>query len=132
MKTAEEWLAEYAVTHKNHINERIHMFCVPAIYWSLSALVWPPLFALVLIFYLLLGRREFMIMATFTFLCLVVVHLISATGLPLMWIAIGVFVVAWIGQFYGHKLEGRKPAFLNDILFLLIGPLWVTRRMLRW
>lgn len=41
------------------------------------------------------------------------------------WISFGIFVVAWIGQFIGHKIEGRKPSFFEDIFFLLIGPLWV-------
>ena len=37
---------------------------------------------------------------------------------------IGIFVVAWIGQFYGHKVEGKKPSFFKDLQFLLIGPVW--------
>jgi uncharacterized membrane protein YGL010W len=40
---------------------------------------------------------------------------------------IGVFVIAWIGQFYGHKIEGKKPSFLKDLQFLLIGPLWCMK-----
>ena len=45
--------------------------------------------------------------------------------------SIAVFVIAWIGQFYGHKVEGKKPSFLEDLAFLLIGPLWVTESILR-
>jgi uncharacterized membrane protein YGL010W len=37
---------------------------------------------------------------------------------------IGVFILAWIGQFYGHKVEGKKPSFFKDLQFLLIGPVW--------
>ena len=37
---------------------------------------------------------------------------------------IGLFVLAWIGQFYGHKIEGKKPSFFKDLQFLLIGPVW--------
>jgi len=40
-------------------------------------------------------------------------------------LSIAIFVVAWIGQFYGHKVEGKKPSFLKDIQFLLIGPAWL-------
>jgi uncharacterized membrane protein YGL010W len=40
-------------------------------------------------------------------------------------ISLSVFVVAWLAQFYGHKIEGKKPSFLQDILFLLVGPAWV-------
>jgi uncharacterized membrane protein YGL010W len=44
------------------------------------------------------------------------------TVLPL---SIAIFVVAWIGQFIGHKIEGKKPSFFDDLRFLLIGPLFV-------
>ena len=49
----------------------------------------------------------------------------------LLYLAIGVFVVAWIGQFVGHKIEGRKPSFLTDLTYLLIGPAWVLAKLYR-
>jgi uncharacterized membrane protein YGL010W len=49
----------------------------------------------------------------------------------LLFLAIGVFVVAWIAQFVGHKIEGRKPSFLTDLTYLLIGPAWVLAKGLR-
>ncbi len=49
----------------------------------------------------------------------------------LMWLAIGVFVVAWIGQFVGHKIEGSKPSFLTDLAYLLIGPAWIVAKIMR-
>lgn len=49
----------------------------------------------------------------------------------LLQVSITVFVLAWIGQFIGHKIEGRKPSFLQDLAFLLIGPLWVNRFLLQ-
>ena len=48
---------------------------------------------------------------------------------PLWIFSIGVFVIAWIGQFYGHKIEGKKPSFLKDLQFLLIGPAWVVENI---
>ena len=48
-------------------------------------------------------------------------------GLPLVHISWIIFVVAWIGQFIGHKIEGKKPSFFNDLQFLLVGPIWVIR-----
>jgi uncharacterized membrane protein YGL010W len=45
-------------------------------------------------------------------------------GVLALW-AVGIFVVAWIGQFVGHKIEGKKPSFLEDLQFLLIGPAWL-------
>jgi len=42
-----------------------------------------------------------------------------------------VFVLAWVGQFIGHKIEGRKPSFLTDVAYLLIGPAWLAGKVLR-
>jgi len=49
----------------------------------------------------------------------------------LLYAAIAVFVVAWIGQFVGHKIEGRKPSFFTDLTYLLIGPAWVLAKLYR-
>src|SRR5690606_9967059 len=49
----------------------------------------------------------------------------------LLWLAVGVFVVAWIAQFIGHRIEGRKPSFLTDLVYLLIGPAWVLSKLYR-
>jgi len=54
---------------------------------------------------------------------------LGTTGL--LYVAIGVFVVAWIGQFVGHKIEGRKPSFFTDLTYLLIGPAWVLAKLFR-
>ena len=43
----------------------------------------------------------------------------------LFWLSAAVFVVAWVGQFMGHHIEGKKPSFLQDVQFLLIGPAWL-------
>ena len=44
-------------------------------------------------------------------------------------LAIAVFVVAWIGQFIGHKVEGKRPSFLTDLVYLLVGPMWTLRKL---
>ena len=49
----------------------------------------------------------------------------------LLWLAIGVFVVAWIAQFIGNKIEGKKPSFFTDVVYLLIGPIWVLAKFYR-
>ena len=49
----------------------------------------------------------------------------------LLLLAVGVFVVAWIAQFVGHRIEGRKPSFLTDLTYLLIGPAWVVAKAFR-
>jgi uncharacterized membrane protein YGL010W len=50
----------------------------------------------------------------------------EASGGPALWlVCLVIFVIAWIGQFIGHKIEGKKPSFLDDVKFLLIGPIWL-------
>jgi uncharacterized membrane protein YGL010W len=52
-------------------------------------------------------------------------------GQHLLWLALGVFVVAWIGQFIGHMIEGRRPSFFTDLAYLLIGPAWLVGKVMR-
>ncbi|MHB8570343.1 MAG: Mpo1-like protein, partial [Metallibacterium sp.] len=42
-----------------------------------------------------------------------------------------VFVLAWIGQFIGHAIEGQRPSFLTDLAYLLIGPAWLVSKLLK-
>jgi uncharacterized membrane protein YGL010W len=131
-RSLEQWLSEYAVSHQNPLNKKIHWLCVPTIFVSIlgmgmSLSVWFTLVvtALVGIFYLGLSKHLFMAMGIFTLLCLSVMAF-----MPLgfkFWAL--VFVVAWIGQFIGHKVEGKKPSFFEDLQFLLIGPAWVANSL---
>ncbi|PIE47653.1 MAG: hypothetical protein CSA42_02490 [Gammaproteobacteria bacterium] len=128
-KSLETWLAEYAVSHQNPINKKIHWLCVPAIFASIVGMLWSTLgwftlvvMMLVSLFYFRLSTQLFVAMGIFMLICLVV-----AATMPVgfkFWAAL--FVVAWIGQFIGHKLEGAKPSFFEDLQFLLIGPAWVA------
>lgn len=144
MRTLESWFAEYSESHQNPANQKIHQICVPAIFFSILLLLrsipragwmeslpewlsnWATL-ALVgpLVFYFLVSRRLFFLMLLQVGVMLWVSEALAGmrTGLGAV-----VFVLAWAGQFYGHKIEGRKPSFLKDLVFLLIGPLWVTRK----
>lgn len=133
-RTLEQWLSEYSVSHQNLINKKIHWLCVPAIFVSLlgmgmSLSVWFTLImsALVLLFYMRLSTPLFMAMGIFILICLSAISLFP-WGFK-VWAA--VFVVAWIGQFIGHKLEGKKPSFFEDLQFLLIGPAWVANSLMR-
>ena len=52
----------------------------------------------------------------------------ETSGGPALWlVCLVIFVIAWIGQFIGHKIEGKKPSFLDDVKFLLIGPIWLLQ-----
>lgn len=90
--------------------------------WATLALV------LFLLFYLRLSFGMFLKMLLFSALCLVGNYYLGQY-LPLLTTSIVIFVLAWIGQFYGHKVEGKKPSFFKDLQFLLIGPAWVVKKM---
>jgi uncharacterized membrane protein YGL010W len=150
MKTIQQWYDEYAISHQNEVNQKIHFFCVPAIYFSIVGLLmsipnefltrqigmihpllsnWAILALIpVLLFYLRLSFRVFLKMFLFSLFSVLGNYLISKY-LPLLPVSVLIFAVAWIGQFYGHKLEGKKPSFLKDLQFLLIGPAWVFEKI---
>lgn len=152
MKTLQEWFDDYAVSHKNETNITIHYICVPAIFFSIvgmfmsipnSYLVslfkinnpliinWAIIPLLIfLVFYLRLSFSMFIKMLVFSILC-VIGNYYLGQYVPLLYTSIAIFVIAWIGQFYGHKVEGAKPSFLKDLQFLLIGPAWVVKKMFR-
>ncbi|MDE3271312.1 Mpo1 family 2-hydroxy fatty acid dioxygenase [Pseudoalteromonas sp. G4] len=133
MKTIEQWFSLYGESHQNPTNIKIHKVAVPLIYFSVVALITaiPGLTGLIslsvislaaLIFYFMLSVKLGVVMSLFTGLCIYVAYSISNYVIE---IAVAVFVVAWIFQFVGHKVEGKKPSFFDDLSFLLIGPAWV-------
>jgi uncharacterized membrane protein YGL010W len=150
MKTPAQWFAMYAESHQNDLNKKIHFICVPVIYYTIIGLLleiptslientlqldlplvenWAVVVAfIVLIFYFLLSFKIFVRMVFFTALCIALNQWID-NFLNNFQISIGLFVIAWIGQFYGHKIEGKKPSFLEDLQFLLIGPAWVFEKI---
>ena len=127
MKTINEWFDEYSESHQNHTNKLIHWVCVPTIYFSIvgilahfSVLLTTLLLVLAFIFY---ARLDIVLAVAMAVLTSVLAWLIWV--LPVGYgFYIGVFILAWIGQFYGHKVEGKKPSFFKDLQFLLIGPIW--------
>jgi len=129
-------LAKYAESHQNPTNELIHFVCIPAIVLSLLGILWAihPVVALAVVlgsmaYYLKLSRPFAMGMGAMSLVMLALLALLpEMTVLP---VSIAVFVVAWIGQFIGHKIEGKKPSFFDDLRFLLIGPLFVLSFLYR-
>ena len=152
MKSQNEWFSEYAESHQNETNQKIHYICVPAIFFSIVGLLmtipsdmitaiigihnpilgnWAALIlVLLMVFYLQLSFKTFLLMAVFAVFSLYGNYYLSTVA-PLLLTSILLFVVAWIGQFYGHKIEGKKPSFFKDLQFLLIGPAWVFEKMSR-
>jgi uncharacterized membrane protein YGL010W len=149
----DRWLGSYSEDHRDPINQVIHLICVPLILWSVMALLWSlPVPALLgrpgfwagmamflsLLYYWRLSRPLGLGMLLAYLVLGIVTHLLfGMMGMWLAWLAMGVFVTAWIGQFIGHMIEGRRPSFLTDLQYLLIGPLWTLSKLfkvlrLRW
>jgi len=149
MRTIDEWISEYGESHKNSINKMIHWICVPLIMLSLLALIeiipfplytivlftikdqgiylnWTTLFLLfAVIFYVRLSLSIAIGMLLVAILMLYSITWIKIYD-PSVWkLSLTIFVLAWIGQFIGHKIEGKKPSFFEDLQFLLIGPAWL-------
>ncbi|TFW09423.1 DUF962 domain-containing protein [Oxalobacteraceae bacterium OM1] len=123
-------LARYSESHVNPTNEVIHFICIPAIVFSLLGMLWAihPYVAfgtclISLVYYFSLSVPFAVGMTLFSAAMLWVLTLVPQ---GMVWqVSLAVFVVAWIGQFIGHKIEGKKPSFFDDLRFLLIGPLFV-------
>ena len=129
-------LARYAESHRNPVNELIHFVCIPAIVFSLLGILWAihPFVALAvvgaaLVYYTRLSRPFALGMAAMAAVMLGLLNMLPE-GTVLV-TSIGVFVLAWIGQFIGHHIEGKKPSFFDDLRFLLIGPLFVLSFLYR-
>ena len=142
MRTINDWLNEYGESHKNETNKLIHWICVPVIVFSILGMLYGiklPFYignyqlnvgliisVIALIYYFSLSPSLSIGMFFYLAVCMHVANLIEHSGiLPLWLFSIIIFVLAWFGQFYGHKIEGKKPSFLKDIQFLMIGPAWL-------
>ncbi|MBB6135544.1 putative membrane protein YGL010W [Massilia aurea] len=129
-------LARYGESHRNPVNELIHIVCIPAIVFSLLGILWAlhPAVALLMVaaalaYYVTLSRTFALGMGVMAGAMLVLLAMLpNGTVLPT---SIGVFVAAWLGQFVGHHIEGKKPSFFDDLRFLLIGPLFVLSILYR-
>ncbi len=150
MRTAGQWLDEYGDSHRNPTNKALHWVCVPVILWCVLGLLWSLPFpggaraafaaanwagitvAAALLYYATLSTR----LALGALVGLAAI-LWSIDGLdrlnlaPLWSICLVAFVLAWIGQFIGHAIEGRRPSFFKDVQFLMIGPLWLLADVYR-
>lgn len=128
MKSVDQWFDEYGESHRNPINKLVHWICVPLITFSVLGILWAlhPVAAatvvgLALAFYVLLSWQLALVMALQSLVMLWVLSLMPWV----FWPSVAIFVLAWIGQFIGHQVEGKKPSFFKDLQFLLIGPAWL-------
>ncbi len=149
MRSVNDWLGEYAVSHQHPTNKLLHWICVPAIVLAVMGLFWATpvpaalagaspwlnwatvVAALTILYYLALSPRLALGIALAFAGLLLIVHALTRLPWPLWQTSLAIFVVAWIGQFVGHIVEGRRPSFFKDVQFLLIGPLWLLAALYR-
>jgi uncharacterized membrane protein YGL010W len=148
MKSAEQWFNEYGESHQNPTNELIHWICIPLILFSTLGATWAmsaPSFIefglpyyinagtiitfLGFIWYLTVSPKLSIGMVLEIGAMLFLINVLYLNGIPLLQLSGIIFVGAWIGQFIGHKIEGKKPSFFKDLQFLLIGPFWLMSKI---
>jgi uncharacterized membrane protein YGL010W len=144
----DRWFASYSGDHRNDTNQAIHVLAVPAIAWSVIALLWCipvpmtwftaglwaalAMFAAWMFYWRASRALGIGMLVVFVAMSWLTRWLYDSYGVrDLLVAAIAVFVVAWIAQFVGHKIEGRKPSFFTDLTYLLIGPAWVLSKLYR-
>ncbi len=151
MRKIDLLFAEYAESHRNATNKLIHWICVPLIFFSILgfiSLIPAPHFCvrffgcisvisiagviLVTVFYFRLSWRISSLMVLVMLFLEYFVYHINIQLQHDSWIVFAtIFIISWIGQFYGHKIEGKKPSFLKDLQFLLVGPIWLLHFILK-
>jgi len=146
VRNVDALLSAYSKSHQNKTNKKIHWVCVPAIMFSLLGILWSlpfpvkvsplinwatALIILSVVYYFYLSWQLALGMLFNSLLMIMILQWIDGFPLPLWQIACAVFVVAWIGRFYGHHSEGKRPSFFKDIQFLLIGPVWLLADVYR-
>ena len=141
-KSPDAWFSEYGESHQNRFNKAVHWVCVPAIAASLIGLLWtipvPRVFQPIpllnwatlgiltcLLFYLRLSVPLAIGMLLFSLVVVGGITLCERFSIAVWQVSVITFITAWVGQFMGHKVEGKKPSFFQDLQFLLIGPIWL-------
>jgi uncharacterized membrane protein YGL010W len=140
-RKVDQLLAHYAESHQDPRNERIHFVAIPLIMVSLLGLLFSihpwAAYGFVLasmVYYARLSTFWLVTMALLSCVGLALVHAMGGYVLP---ISIGLFVAAWVAQFVGHRMEGRKPSFFEDLQYLWVGPMFVLSKLflklgIRW
>jgi uncharacterized membrane protein YGL010W len=151
----DRYFDQYNEHHKNPTNKLIHWICVPLIVFSIFGLVWAIPFphlkflgsyngyfnwasfliaAVIYYYYKLSPTISYLMLFVLMGFSYGIIELTEwqKYGGPAMWlVCLIIFVAAWIGQFVGHKIEGKKPSFMDDVKFLLIGPIWLLHIILK-
>lgn len=140
MRRIEQLLNEYGESHQNKINILIHAIAVPVIYFVSIALIWSiptPAFVAffdvtwahvasipVIYYYFRLSGPIGAAMTLLTFAVFLLIGFLEGMGIEIWQVSLAVFAVMWVLQFVGHQIEGKRPSFMSDLRFLLVGPAW--------
>jgi uncharacterized membrane protein YGL010W len=148
MRKIDKLLLEYGASHQNAFNKKVHWICVPLIMFSLIGLLWNlPYEGLRFVLgqarnpwvnwgmlFLTLAALYYVRLSFSLFIGMLLLSMGMAYGnmylhqlgkTTHLWLSSLIFAGAWVGQFIGHKVEGKKPSFLKDLQFLLVGPAWL-------
>ena len=127
-------IGQYAESHRHPTNVAVHWVCVPIIVWCTLALMFVihpwlcyAVAAFSLVYYARLSRVMAAVMAAFTAASVASFFVVPHLG----GVALAAFVITWVAQFIGHEIEGKKPSFLEDLQFLLVGPLFLLAKAFR-
>jgi len=149
MRTADQWFDEYSESHQNPTNKLLHWICVPAIVISLIGLLWsvpvPRAFADIspalnwgtafllaaVVYYFIMSINLAIGMLPVVLAVVAIVAWLDRLSMPLWLVSAIIFAAAWVGQFVGHMIEGKKPSFFQDLQFLMIGPAWLLAHVYR-
>lgn len=152
--TIQDWFDKYGESHQNPTNKAVHWICVPLIFFSIVGILsllpfgfisdhfplgWEPHIhagtLLILVGILFFLRLSFSITLGMAIVSAGMLWLVNAAHIAFegnAWIFFtAVFVLSWVGQFIGHKIEGAKPSFFDDLKFLMIGPAWLLHFIYR-
>ncbi|WP_166269230.1 DUF962 domain-containing protein [Marinobacter caseinilyticus] len=152
MRSLARFLSDYGDSHQNPVNQWVHILCVPAIVASTLGLLWlipvgnwlgltgavggwvngATLAGVVAgVMYWRLSKAVFTLMVIWFAASVWAILTILAMAWPLFWVSLITWVAAWALQVWGHKVEGKKPSFVEDLVFLLIGPIFVSVELAR-
>lgn len=141
IRRVDQLLAHYEESHRNPKNEIIHFIAIPLIMLSLVGMMFAlhpyvayAFIAASMVYYL---RLSLVFLVTMLLWSVLSVALLFAMGAMVLELSVAIFIGAWVLQFIGHKLEGKKPSFFEDIQYLWVGPLFVLSKLftklgLRW
>ena len=140
-RRVDQLLAHYEESHRHPTNEKIHFLAIPLIMFSLLGLLFAihpwVAYAFVLSAMVYYARLNAVFLLTMAVLSVIGLALVHALGEHVLTVSVVVFVGAWIAQFVGHKIEGKKPSFFEDLQYLFVGPIFVLSKLflklgIRW